>query len=150
MKYWYWSQPAVAIVLALLSGYTLVRLFLFEAEGIPSFQFMINGTFVFPGIVLSLGVNQLLLARRVPRSVTLPERWLLGFEYGLIAVLIVTSFAEDALLVGLIFWLPLIILAVVIAVAIPVTTARRSAPQHPGESEADEPPTDPLEELLGR
>lgn len=150
MKYWYWSQPMVAAALALVSIYTVVCLFLFDAAGLPSFQFMINGTFVFPGLVLSFGVNQLLLARRAPRSVTRLERWLLGVEYALIAVLILTSFGQDALLVGLILWVPVIVVAVAVAIAIPVTTARLSAPKRPGEPTVEESPGGGIDELFGR
>lgn len=145
MKYWYWSQPATAVVLFGFTVYTLVCFLALEGEGLFSIQFAVNGAFIFSGMLLSLGLSQILLSKRVPRSVTLPERVLLGFEYLLLAVLIATSFAEDALTIGLVLWPLLIVLAVVISIAVAVTTARLKRPQEP----ATPPPTPgEMDELL--
>lgn len=154
MKFWYWTQPAVAILLLLLIGYTVVNFVAFYSTGLFSIQFAINGLFIFPGLLLSFGLNQWLLSRRTPRTVTTPERWLLGFEYGLVAVLVVTSFAADALLIGLVLWPLLIVLAIIIGIAIPVTTARLARPAESSPWNPDGAPsdgaTDGLDELLGR
>ena len=146
MKYWYWSQPAVAVVLLAFTVYTLVSFFAFDASGLFSIQFAVNGVFIFPGLLISLGLSQVLLSRRQPRSVTLPERILMGFEYLLIAVLIATSFEPDSLTVGLVLWPLVIVLAVVITIAVVVTTARLAKPPAPPE-----PPTTDAEidDLLG-
>lgn len=154
MKFWYWSQPAVAILLLALISYTVVNFVAFYSTGLFSIQFAINGLFFFPGLLLSLGLNQWLLSRRTPRAVTTPERWLLGFEYGLVVVLVATSFAADALLIGLVLWPLLIVLAIVIGVAIPVMTARLARPEEASPWSAaagpDDGPSDGLDELLGR
>ncbi len=140
MKYWYWSQPAVAVVLLAFTVYTLVSFFAFDASGLFSIQFAVNGAFIFPGLLISLGLSQVLLSRRQPRSVTLPERILL------IAVLVATSFEPDSLTVGLVLWPLVIVLAVVITIAVVVTTARLAKPPAPPE-----PPTTDAEidDLLG-
>ena len=146
MRYWYWSQPAVAAVLLAFTIYTLVSFFAFDASGLFSIQFAVNGAFIFPGLLISFGVTQVLLSRRRPRSVALPERILLGFEYLLIAVLIATSFEPDSLTVGLVLWPLVIVLAVVITIAVVVTTARLAkpvAPPEPPSTAAD------LDDLLG-
>ena len=147
MRFWYWSQPALAVVLLGFTIYTLVNFFAFEASNLFSIQFAVNGAFIFPGLLISLGVSQVLLSKRRPRSVALPERILLGFEFLLIAVLIATSFEPDSLTVGLVLWPLLIVLAVVISIAIVVTTARLARPAVTPEA----PPTPAeLDELLGQ
>jgi len=146
VRYWYWSQPAVAVVLLAFTIYTLVSFFAFDASGLFSIQFAVNGAFIFPGLLISLGLTQVLLSRRRPRSVTLPERILLGFECLLIVVLIATSFEPDSLTVGLVLWPLVIVLAVVITITVVVTTARLAKPPAPPE-----PPSTPadLDDLLG-
>lgn len=146
MKFWYWSQPAVAAVLLGFTIYTLVNFVAFEASGLFSIQFAVNGAFIFPGLLISLGVSQLLLSRRQPRLVTLPERILLGFEFLLIAVVIATSFDPEALIIGLVLWPLMIVLAVVITILIAthVRIAKVTSPTEPPADQAE------IDELLGR
>jgi hypothetical protein len=138
MRAWYWSQPAVAVVLLGFTAYTLYlyvlsRYELSAGSALPSFQFLINGVFIFPGMLLSLGVSQVMLSRRLPRAVTLPERILLGIEYLLLIVIVATSFAPNALDVGLALWPILILVAITISIVIGVTTTLLKQTPNPVE-----------------
>lgn len=126
--FWYWFQPALGVVLGGLSIYTLVMLLAAEAYGIPSIQFGIDGAFVFPGLLLSIGTNQLILRRRNPRIVTLAERILLGVIAGIVVLLVVTSVDQMAFAVGIFVWPVLILVAIATTAVIAVKTSTLAAP----------------------
>lgn len=145
----YWFQPALGVALAVLSLYTIVAVTAFEAAGIPSIQFVINGVFVFPGLLISLAVNQLLLRRRRPRTVSTAERYLL-LALGLVVVILVaTSFDLEALMVGVLLWPLLILLAIVTTIVIVVTSGRLARGEAPTQTPAPEPERGTMDDLFG-
>ena len=89
-RIWLWSQAAVAVtvVIAVVIGHVLIANYDYSSD---QFALSINVYFYGPGLVVSLAINQLVLALRRPARVTLAERLLLGSEYFLIASLIVVA-----------------------------------------------------------
>lgn len=126
--FWYWLQPGLGVLLAALSTYTIVMLFAANGEGIPSIPFGINGGFVYPGLLLSIGINQLILRKRVPRVVTLTERIMLGIIVGLVVVLIATSFDDEISFSALFIWPVLILVAIALTIVIVVKNTTLANP----------------------
>lgn len=150
-RFWYWFQPGLAVVLALISLYTIIAVTVFEAAGVPSLQFAITGLFVFPGMLISLAVNQVILRRRRPMVITTAERVLMAVLAAVAVLLIATSFDVEALLVGVWVWPLLILFAIAVTVVI-ATTGTRLANANDGTHEPGAaPPLDQgtLDDLLG-
>ena len=126
--FWYWLQPGLGVLLAAFSIYTYVMLFGFDGVGIPSIPAGINGIFVFPGLLLSIGINQLILRKRSPRIVTLTERIMLGVVIGLVVFLFVSGFDDEFSFSALFVWPILILVAVALTIVIVVKNATLAAP----------------------
>ncbi len=124
-RFWFWLQPALAVALLGITIYTLIA-FAAEDLSLPfvSIQFVVNGAFVFPGLVISLGVNTAILAFRRPRTTTRTERIMIGVLVAITVILIATSFHDDALVVGLFGWPVLILFAIAVTIVLAVTSAR--------------------------
>lgn len=150
-RFWYWFQPGLAIVVAVISLYTIVAVTVFEAAGVPSLQFAITGLFVFPGLLISLAVNQVILRRRRPMVITTAERVLMAVLAAVAALLIATSFDVEALLVGVWVWPLLILFAIAVTVVIAVTGSRLAAARAAPADSPPVPPTDhrTIDDLLG-
>lgn len=127
-RFWFWLQPALALVLLGFMAYSVAA---FTRGDLPlySFQFTINGAFVFPGMLLSLAINQAILYFRTPRILTRTERGLLLGLVAILAILIATSFGEATGVVGLVGWLVLVVYAIVLTAVLATTSARLKAAQ---------------------
>jgi hypothetical protein len=126
---WVWAQFAVAVVLAALSLIGILGVVVFDAAELAfSFAGAIHAFAVFPGLVLSLVLNALIMRAHRELGVSLTEKWLLGVEFALIAGLLVLHFwshSGDALGLAIITWPVLIVLAIVIAILAAVRNAAR-------------------------
>ncbi len=122
-RWWLWSQPLVAAI-ALLAGVAAWILQLMgEFSLLPSVQSVVTGTFVLPGLALSLGANHVIVLRRAVPVLTSGEKLLLLAQYALTIVIVATSLDPAALLLGYLLW-PLLIAAAVAACVIMVRTTR--------------------------
>lgn len=119
---WYRSQLVAAVLVALFSSYSMIMEFTGNLNSLVSIQFAVNGFFIFPGLLLAFGVNQILLWRRRPHLVTTPERVILGILYGLIALTIVLSFIPEAIFFELPLWILLILTPITLTIVILVTS----------------------------
>jgi ABC-type proline/glycine betaine transport system permease subunit len=128
---WVWAQFAVAGVLAALSLIGILGVVVFDAAELAfSFAGAIHAFAVFPGLVLSLVLNALLMRAHRELGLTLTEKWLLGVEFALIAWLLVLHFwshSGDALGLAIITWPVVIILAIVIAILAAARNTSRPA-----------------------
>jgi hypothetical protein len=129
---WSIAQFGVAAVLAVISLIGIIGLVAFDAAELTfSFAGAIQAFAIFPGFVLSLVVNGVLMGvRRAPRSPGTALRVLLIIEFALIAALLVFHFYVDeagaTLGLAIVTWPFAIALAVVIAVVAAVRLARSS------------------------
>lgn len=122
-RLWLWSQPLVAS-LALIAG---VSAWVLQLAGdyslLPSVQSVITGSFVLPGLALSLAANHLVVLRRAVPILTSGEKLLLLAQYTLTIIIVATSLEPAALLLGYLLW-PLLIVAAVGAFLTMVKTTR--------------------------
>jgi hypothetical protein len=128
---WVWAQFAVAAALLVLSLVGILGVVVFDAaELVFSFAGAIHAFAVFPGLVLSLVVNALIMRAHRDLGLSLAEKWLLGIEFVVIAWLLVLHFwsqSGDALGLAILTWPVVIILAIVIAIAAAVRNSSRPA-----------------------
>jgi hypothetical protein len=126
---WVWAQFAVAGGLAVLSLLGILGVAVFDAAELAfSFTGAIHAFAVFPGLVLSLVVNALLMRAHRERGLSLAEKWLLGVEFALVAWLLALHFwpnAGDGLGFAIFTWPVVIIVAIVIAVLAAVRNSGR-------------------------
>lgn len=143
---WIVAQFAVAAVLLALSLLGILGVAVFDAAELAfSFAGAIHAFAVFPGLVLSLVVNALIMLRHGDRGLSLTEKWMLTAEFALVAWLLVLHFwpdSGDALALAVVTWPVVIVLAIAIAVVAGVRNATRPpagwvpppAPPAPGEA----------------
>jgi hypothetical protein len=128
---WVWAQFAVAVGLLALSLVGILGVAVFDAAELAfSFAGAIHAFAVFPGLVLSLVVNALIMRAHRDLGVSLTEKWLLVAEFALIAWLLVLHFwshSGDALGLAILTWPVVIILAIVIAIIAIVRNSARPA-----------------------
>lgn len=138
------AQFVVAAALLVLSLVGILGVAVFDAAELAfSFAGAIQAFAVFPGLVLSLVVNALIMRRHRERGLSLAEKWLLGVEFGVVAILVVLHFwshSGDALGLAILIWPVLIILAIVIAI---VAAVRNAAVPGPAGPTTDAPPPAP-------
>lgn len=124
-RMWLWSQPLVA-VLALLAGAGAWYLQLSgDVSALPTLQSLITGSFVLPGLALSLVINHVAVSLRRPPMLTVGEKLLLIVEGALVAAILAISPSADLLFLGYLLW-PLLIAAAATAFATMVSTTIRS------------------------
>ncbi|MER3389113.1 MAG: hypothetical protein RJQ01_03690 [Microcella sp.] len=122
-RWWLWSQPLVA-ALALLAGIAAWVLQAVDQYALlPSVQSVVTGTFVLPGLGVSLALNHLIVQRRAVPVLTSGEKLLLVAQYALAIILVTTSLDPAALLLGYLLW-PLLIVAAVSACIVMARTTR--------------------------
>ncbi len=125
---WYWSQLIAAgvVLLIVITGLVFSSTDLVDEGVVPGVFLMLVLTFaVFPGLLVSLLVNQLILSRRRVQALTRGEKIVLGIEYGLTAVLLLGAWDEGSILWGGLFVVPLLVITAVVACAmISVATSR--------------------------
>lgn len=129
---WSLAQFGLAAVLAAISVVGIVGTLVFDAVELTfSFAGAIQAFAIFPGFVLSLVVNGMLMGvRRAPHSPGTALRALLIIEFVLIAALVLFHFYVDpagaTFGLAIVTWPFAIALAVVIAVVAAVRLARSS------------------------
>ena len=98
-KLWLWSQAGVFVIVALAVA---IGLWLTTGENHIENEFTvsINASFLGPGLLLSLAINQVVLLLRRPRVTTTADRVVLSIEYFLIAALILCNFSIEATLLA--------------------------------------------------
>ena len=124
-RMWLWSQPLVA-VLALVAGIAAWYLQLTgDLSALPTLQALITGSFVLPGLALSLLINHVAVLLRRPPQLTVGEKLLLIVEGALVVAILAISPSPDLLFLGYLLW-PLLIAAAATAFATMVSTTIRS------------------------
>lgn len=123
-RLWLWVQPLVAALA--LAGFAAAGIFQAADRNdlIPSVQALITATFVYPGLALSMIVNQAIVMARRPRRLTTLEKLLILAQVAVAGLLALTSLDTGALLSGFLFWPLLIIGAVSACVTMASTTIR--------------------------
>ena len=123
-RMWLWSQPLVA-VLAALAGATAWYLQLTGAvSALPTLQSLITGSFVLPGLALSLMINHVAVSLRRPPMLTVGEKMMLIVQLVIVVATLAISPSPDLLFLGYLLW-PLLIAAAATAFATMVSTTIR-------------------------
>lgn len=124
-RLWMLAQPIVAVLA--LAGFAAALVF--QAAGrtdlIPSVQALITAMFVYPGLAVSMIVNQAIVMARRPRELTTVEKLLVVAQFATAGLLALTSLDSGALLLGFLLW-PLLIIAAVTACATMTSTTLRA------------------------
>lgn len=116
---WIVAQLALAALLLVLSAVGVIGTVFFDAaELVFSFQGGVQAFGIFPGLVLSLVVNALLMRAHGALGTSRTERILLAVEFGLIALLLVFHFYTDP--AGATFGFAILVWPIVIGVAIAI------------------------------
>lgn len=123
-RLWLWSQPVVA-VLAAAAGIAAWVLQLSGDVGVlPTLQSLITGSFVLPGLALSLTINHVTVMLRRPPRLTIGERLLLVIESVVVVAILAISLSPDALILGYLLWPLLIAVAAMAFYAMAANTIR--------------------------
>lgn len=127
---WVWAQFVIAGGLLALSLVGILGVVVFDAAELAfSFAGAIHAFAVFPGLVLSLVVNGLIMRAHRELGLSLTEKWLLVVEFALIAWLLVLHFwshSGDALGFAILTWPVVIIVAILIAILAAVRNTTRA------------------------
>lgn len=136
-RMWLWSQPLVAV----LAGVAGVVAWYLQVTGdlsaLPTLQALITGSFVLPGLALSLTINHVAVMLRRPPMLTVGEKLLLIVEFALVVAILAISPSPDLLFLGYLLW-PLLIAAAATAFATMVSTTIRSRRPNSDEGTSDE------------
>ncbi len=124
-RMWLWSQPLVAALAALAGALAWYLQLSGDVSALPTLQALITGSFVLPGLALSLVINHTAVMLRRPPMLTVGEKLLLLVEYALVIAIIAISPSPDLLFLGYLLW-PLLIGAAAMAFATMVSTTIRS------------------------
>ena len=139
MRFWYWILPVLAVGLIAIILYTVVA---FASDGmrIFTFAFLFNGVVVFPALVISLAIDQFILARRRPVGPTPAERVMLGVLAATVVALVATSFSETTSFLTVFGWPVLLVVAIATTSLLGATSARlsRSAPSREDDGDLDD------------
>ena len=127
-RVWYWAMPGLALIVA---AFTLTGIgFLMFTNELPDgwgLQAVITFVFFFPGLLLSLGVSQIILSKRGPREVSTAERVLIGILVILTVILALTSLDENAY-IGIVIGPIIMIVAIALTITIAVNSTRAREP----------------------
>lgn len=124
-RMWLWSQPLVAALAALAGVGAWYLQLAGDVSALPTLQALITGSFVLPGLALSLLINHTAVMLRRPPQLTVGEKLLLIVEYALVIAIIAISPSPDLLFLGYLLW-PLLIGAAATAFATMTSTTIRS------------------------
>ncbi|GAA1738029.1 hypothetical protein [Microcella frigidaquae] len=124
-RMWLWSQPLVAALAALAGAGAWYLQLTNNVSPLPTLQALITGSFVLPGLALSLIINHVAVMLRRPPQLTVGEKLLLIVEYVLVIAIIAISPSPDLLFLGYLLW-PLLIGVAATAFATMVSTTIRS------------------------
>lgn len=149
VRAWIWAQFGAAAVLLVLSLIGVIGYLAFDAaELVFSFGGAIQAFAVFPGAIISLVVNALIMRGHGAAGVSVLERVLLGIQFVGIAAMVALHFVADGLGALALIWPAYVVLAmVIVAVALARRAElRRAAPVVPvpsGPDEASSPAVSP-------
>lgn len=124
-RMWLWSQPLVAALAALAGAAAWFLQLTGDVSALPTLQALVTGSFVLPGLALSLVINHVAVMLRRPPQLTVGEKLLLLVEYALVVAIVAISASPDLLFLGYLLW-PLLIGAAAMAFATMVSTTIRS------------------------
>lgn len=127
-RLWLWSQPVVAVLAAAAGIGAWVLQLTGDVSALPTLQSLVTGSFVLPGLALSLAINHTTVMLRHPPRLTIGERLLLIIEYTVVVAILAISLSPDALFLGYLLWPLLIAIAAMAFYAMAANTirARRS------------------------
>ncbi len=123
-RLWLWSQPVVAVLAAAAGIAAWVLQLSGEVSALPTLQSLITGSFVLPGLALSLMINHSTVMLRRPPRLTIGERLLLVIEYAVVVAILAISLSPDALILGYLLWPLLIAIAAMAFYAMAANTIR--------------------------
>ncbi|WP_439565446.1 hypothetical protein [Microcella sp.] len=124
-RMWLWSQPLVAAIAGAAGVAAWYLQLTGDVSALPTLQALITGSFVLPGLALSLTINHVAVMLRRPPMLTVGEKLLLIVEFALVVAIIAISSSPDLLFLGYLLW-PLLIAAAATAFATMVSTTIRS------------------------
>jgi hypothetical protein len=124
-RMWLWSQPLVAVLAGVAGVAAWYLQFTGDLSALPTLQALITGSFVLPGLALSLTINHVAVMLRRPPMLTVGEKLLLIVEFALVVAILAISPSPDLLFLGYLLW-PLLIAAAATAFASMVSTTIRS------------------------
>lgn len=136
-RMWLWSQPLVATLAALAGAGAWYLQLAGDVSALPTLQALITGSFVLPGLALSLIINHIAVMLRRPPLLTVGEKLLLVVEYVLVVAIVAISPSADLLFLGYLLW-PLLIGVAATAFATMVSTTIRSRRPMTDGGNADE------------
>lgn len=113
-RVWLWSQPLVAVLAAISGVAAWVLQLTGDVSALPTLQALVTGSFVLPGLAISLTVNHIAVIQRRPPRLTIGEKLLLVVEYVLVVAILAISVSADLLFLGYLLW-PLLIATAALA-----------------------------------
>ena len=113
-RVWLWSQPLVAVLAALGGVAAWVLQLIGDVSALPTLQALVTGSFVLPGLAISLTVNHIAVMQRRPPRLTVGEKLLLVVEYALVVAILAISVSADLLFLGYVLW-PLLVATAALA-----------------------------------
>lgn len=145
-RMWLWSQPLFAVLAGLAGVTAWILQALGQYEYLPSVQAVVTGTFVLPGLAISLSINHVIVSLRNPPRLTSGEKILLVTQALILVVIVLTSLDPAALLPGFLLWPLLIAAAATACITMARTTlALRRAARAPVESSVSRAPSEPAD-----
>jgi len=131
---WIVAQFAVAAVLLVLSALGVIGSLAFDAVELTfTFEGAIQAFGIFPGLVISLVLNALIMRSHREAGLSTAEKVLLGIEFALVAVLLVCHFWEgpggELFGLAIMTWPVVILLALASAIVALVRVGRLRAPE---------------------
>lgn len=123
-RLWLWSQPVIAVLAAAAGIAAWVLQLNGDLRALPTLQSLITGSFVLPGLALSLTINHVAVVLRRPPLLTVGERLLLIAEYVVVVAILAISLSPDLLFLGYILWPLLIAIAVLAFFSMTANTVR--------------------------
>ncbi len=127
---WVIAQLAIAAVLLVISLIGILGVAVFDAAELAfSPQGAIQAFAVFPGLILSLIVNAMIMRAHREQGLNRTEKILLGVEFGVIAALLIFHFyidpAGNTFGLAIVTWPVIILLAIAIAIVAAYRNATR-------------------------
>ena len=132
-RLWLWSQPVIAVLAAAGGVLAWVLQLSGQVSALPTLQALVTGSFVLPGLALSLAINHAAVMLRRPPKLTIGERLLLIIDYTIVIAILAISLSADALILGYLLWPLLIAVAAMAFYAMAANTIRSRRPAAGGE-----------------
>lgn len=133
-RLWLWSQPVIAVLAAAAGAGAWFLQLSGQVSTLPTLQALVTGSFVLPGLALSLLINHATVMQRHPPRLTIGERLLLVIEYAVVVAILAISLSPDALILGYLLW-PLLIAVAAMAFASMASNTIRSRRGTPSDGQ---------------